>query len=134
MYNKVMQLFHDDRFWQFVRFGIIGCLSSAVHYGIYYLMLWWTVANIAYVTGYLVSFVGNFYLTSYFTFRTSPTLRRFFGFCGSHAVNFALHVALFNLFLLVGVHKLVIPLLVMAIAMIVQFTILRWVFRKQPES
>lgn len=117
-----------NKFFQFVRFVVTGCLSSAVHIGIYYLMMLWTVENVAYITGYVVSFIGNYFLTSHFTFRTKPTWKRFIGFAGSHAVNFGLHVVLFNLFLWMGVNAMVIPFLVIGIAMVVQFTILRLVF------
>ena len=132
-YEKIGLLLHSAKFGQFVRFVLNGVLSSAIHYGIYYVLLFWTIANIAYITGYLVSFVSNFFLTSYFTFRTKPTLKRFIGFSGSHAINFGLHVVLFNIFLWLGVHQLVIPLLVIGIAMMVQFFILRLVFTKKAE-
>lgn len=130
-YEKKGLLLHSAKFGQFVRFVLNGVLSSAIHYGIYYVLLFWTIANIAYITGYLVSFVSNFFLTSYFTFRTKPTLKRFIGFSGSHALNFGLHVVLFNIFLWLGVHELIIPLLVIGIAMMVQFFILRLVFVKK---
>ena len=130
-YEKIGLLLHSAQFGQFVRFVLNGVLSSAIHYGIYYVLLFWTIANIAYITGYLVSFVSNFFLTSYFTFRTKPTLKRFIGFSGSHALNFGLHVVLFNIFLWLGVHELIIPLLVIGIAMMVQFFILRLVFVKK---
>lgn len=130
MKNKAEQLMHNRQFWEFVRFGINGCLSTAVHVGIYYLLLPWLYVNAAYITGYVVSFIGNFFLTSYFTFRTKPTWKRFFGFAGSHAVNFLIHVALLNLFLFLGFNPKVIPFFVIAIAMVVQFSILRWVFVK----
>ena len=91
-YEKIRLLLHSAKFGQFVRFTLNGALSSAIHYGIYYVLLFCTVANVAYITGYLVSFVSNFFLTSYFTFRTKPTLKRFIGFSGSHAINFGLHV------------------------------------------
>jgi putative flippase GtrA len=130
-YEKIGLLLHSAKFGQFVRFVLNGVLSSAIHYGIYYVLLFWTIANIAYITGYLVSFVSNFFLTSYFTFRTKPTLKRFIGFSGSHALNFGLHVVLFNIFLWLGVHELIIPLLVIGIAMMVQFFILRLVFVKK---
>ena len=130
-YEKIGLLLHSAKFGQFVRFVLNGVLSSAIHYGIYYVLLFWTIANIAYITGYLISFVSNFFLTSYFTFRTKPTLKRFIGFSGSHALNFGLHVVLFNIFLWLGVHELIIPLLVIGIAMMVQFFILRLVFVKK---
>ncbi|MBQ9642264.1 MAG: GtrA family protein [Bacteroidaceae bacterium] len=124
------RLWRDERFMQFVRFCIIGTFSAAVHYGIYFLLQRWIPLNMAYTAGYVLSFVGNFFLTSYFTFRRRPSWRRFFGFAGSHGLNYCLHIVLFNFFLWLGVHRLVAPPLVMLVAMLVQFTVLRWVFKK----
>jgi len=132
--HRIHKMLQSTKFWQFVRFAVNGCLSSAIHYGIYCLLLLWVNENVAYVTGYIVSFISNFFLTSYFTFRTKPTLKRFIGFSGSHAVNFGLHIVLFNVTLQLGVHRLIAPFIVMGIAMIVQFTILRFVFRTKPKS
>jgi putative flippase GtrA len=127
---KIDRLQNDERLRQFVRFGVVGVLSSAVHYAIYYLLLFVLTASISYIIGYLVSFVGNYFFTNCYTFRTKPSWKHFAGFAGSHAVNFGLHVVLFNIFLWWGMHQLVIPVFVMGICVIVQFTILRWVFTK----
>ena len=125
------RLWSDERVRQFARFGVVGLLSSAAHYAIYYLLLFVLKATIAYATGYVVSFVGNYFFTNCYTFRTKPSWKHFIGFAGSHAVNFGLHVTLFSLFLWLGVNELIIPIFVMSICVIVQFTILRWVFTKQ---
>ena len=127
---KIDRLQNDERVRQFVRFGVVGVLSSAVHYAIYILLLFVLTASISYIIGYLVSFVGNYFFTNCYTFRTKPSWKHFAGFAGSHAVNFGLHVVLFNIFLWLGMHQLVIPVFVMGICVIVQFTILRWVFTK----
>ena len=130
-YPKIDKLLHNAKFMQFVRFVLNGGLSAAIHYAIYYLLLFFFAANAAYIAGYLISFVNNFFLTCYFTFRKKPSWKRFIGFSGSHALNFGLHVVLFNIFLWMGVHKLIIPFFVMGIAMIVQFFVLRFVFVKK---
>lgn len=105
-----------------------GC-AAAVHYGVYYLLLLVAAPiNAAYITGYLISFVGNFFATSYFTFSSRPTWGRFVGFAGSHALNFVLHIVLLNLFLWLGVHKLIAPILVMAVAMFIQYGVLYLVY------
>lgn len=120
---------NNTKLMQFVRFFLNGCLSSAIHYVVYYLILSLTdIANLSYISGYIISFVGNFFLTCYFTFRTPPTIKHFIGFSGSHAINFVLHMILFNFFLWVGINRLIIPILVMGIAMLIQFTILRYIF------
>lgn len=136
----------ETRRAQFARFIINGCLAAGVHYGVYLLLLVSydndvcgvkgaigesLATGMAYVVGYLVSFALNFYVTCVFTFRTEPTWRRFVGFSGSHVVNFVLHNILFPLCLYVGLHRLVAPFVVMGIAMLVQFTILRFVFGKR---
>ena len=129
MVNKLIErLLTDERLMQFLRFCIIGALAAAVHYGIYFLLQHWINVYVAYTAGYVISFVGNFFLTSYFTFRTTPTLSRFAGFAGSHSLNYVLHIILLRIFLWIGIHRLVAPPLVMLVAMLVQFCILRLVF------
>ena len=128
MQQLIRKFTENERLMQFVRFCIVGTLAAAAHYGIYFVLQHWVDVNIAYASGYLLSAIGNFFLTSYFTFRTLPSWNRFLGFAGSHGLNFVLHGVLFNLFLFLGVHRLVAPPLVMLVAMLVQFSILRVVF------
>lgn len=58
---------------EFIRFGVVGVLATALHYGIYYFLQSFINVNVAYTTGYVISFIVNFYLTSYFTFGTTPS-------------------------------------------------------------
>ncbi len=135
----------EDGKAQFARFILNGCLAAGVHYGVYLILIlladWQrpaveavmsreTSTSVAYVVGYIVSFAVNFYFTCVFTFRASPSWARFVGFSGSHVVNFLLHIVLFWACMQVGIHRLAAPIVVMGIAMLVQFTILRFVFRK----
>ena len=129
--DKILDFCSRPAVAQFLRFCIIGTLSAGAHYGIYFLLQFWTDLNVAYTAGYVLSFIGNFLATNYFTFRTRPTWKNFLGFAGSHSLNYVLHIALFNLFLHLGVHRLVAPPLVMLTAMLVQFTILRFIFVKK---
>ena len=99
-----------------VRFGIVGVVATATHYGIYYLLQPHINVNIAYTTGYALSFIANFYLTSYFTFGTKPSWRKLMGMGGAHSVNYLLHLALLNLFLFMGITKTWAPVPVFAIA------------------
>ena len=121
-----------DKIIPFVRFCIVGIIASLLHYVIYWLLLKQDVeVNISYSAGYIISFVCNFFATNYFTFRTKPTWTKFLGFAGSHGINYIIHVVLLNFVLWIGVHKLVAPVIVMVVAMLVQFSILRLVFRKK---
>ena len=114
---------------RFVRFCIVGVASTALHYGLYCLLLWSGLeVNLSYTIAYVASFLANFYLTSIFTFRAKPAWSKFAGFAGSHAVNYVLHILLLNTFLWAGVPRYLAPIPVIATAMLVQYTILRYVF------
>ena len=114
---------------RFVRFCTVGAVSTALHCGLYCLLLWSMVeVNLSYTIAYIASFFANFYLTSIFTFRARPAWSKFAGFAGSHAVNYVLHIVLLNLFLWLGVPPYVAPIPVIVTAMLVQYAILRFVF------
>ena len=127
----ILRLNKKEGVRQFVRFCINGVVAAAIHYGVYFLFQLYIDVNVSYTVGYLVSFVYNFIATNYFTFHTTPTWKKFVGFAGSHGVNYFLHIILFNLFLYAGVHQLIAPPLVMVVAMLIQFMILKLVFSRQ---
>ena len=114
---------------EFVRFGIVGVAATATHYGIYYLLQPYINVNIAYTTGYALSFIANFYLTSYFTFGAKPSWNKLMGMGGAHLVNYLLHIVLLNLFLFIGITKTWAPVPVFVIAIPVNFLLIRFVFK-----
>ena len=118
---------------EFIRFGVVGVLATALHYGIYYFLQSFINVNVAYTTGYVISFIVNFYLTSYFTFGTTPSWKKLVGMGGAHLVNYLLHIILLNVFLYLGVSKAWAPVPVFAIAIPVNFLFVRFVFKhKKP--
>lgn len=114
---------------EFIRFGLVGGLATALHYGIYYGLKSAMDVNVAYSIGYVLSFIVNFYLTSYFTFRTSPSWKKLAGMSGAHLINFGLHLILLNIFLYLGISKTWAPVPVFAVAIPVNFLLLRFVFK-----
>lgn len=114
---------------EFIRFGVVGVVATALHYGIYYLLQPFINVNVAYTAGYVISFIVNFYLTSYFTFGAAPSWKKLAGMGGAHLVNYLLHIALLNVFIYFGLSKAWAPIPVFAIAIPVNFILVRFVFK-----
>ena len=61
-------LINKQTFYELVRFGIVGVTATAIHYGIYWLLMHVINVTVAYSIGYALSFICNFLLSSHFTF------------------------------------------------------------------
>ena len=116
---------------QALRFVLVGGFATALHYGLYLLLRRVMPLNVAYTLGYVLSFVANFYLTAWFTFRIAPSWRKLVGMGGAHGVNYVLHMVLLNVFLWLGVPSAWAPLPVFAIAVPVNFVLVRFVFTRR---
>lgn len=117
---------------EIIRFGIVGIIATAIHYGIYLLCRLIIPVNIAYSLGWIISLCCNFYLSSRFTFRKSMSVYRAGGFVTSHVVNYLIHISLFNFFLWIGIGQVYAPLFVFCIAIPINFILVRFVFTKLP--
>ena len=69
-------MIEKERLIEFYRFGIVGCLSVAIQYIVYLLLIDYMNETIANTIGYIVSFCCNFLLTTYFTFKVKPNKKR----------------------------------------------------------
>ena len=128
----------DGKVQEFIRFCIVGVIAAGIHYLVYYLLqllsngsLW---LSIAYTIGYVVSLVCNFFITTYFTFRSKVSVGKAAGFSFSHIVNYTLHILLFNLFISLDIHRLIAPILVLMIAVPTNFSILHFVYRNKKKK
>ena len=119
---------HREEFWQFVRFGIVGTVSSAIHYGVYCLVLQISNPTISFTVGYAVGFVCNYFLTTYFTFRSKPSSKNAAGFGVSHVINYILEVVLLNFVIWLGIPEIYAPLVVLVVVVPINFLILHFVY------
>lgn len=121
----------DYKYKEFIRFAIVGILATAIHYGIYLgfnlIMMSW----LAYSIGYGISFLCNFYLSSVFTFKAKVSIKKGIGFGISHGINYLLHIILLSLFLKLGIKEEIAPIPVFAIAIPVNFILVRFVFKSE---
>lgn len=126
-----MMLITKERFWEIFRFGVVGTTAMLIHYGIYYVLLPYMDMNIAYSIGYFLSFLCNFLMSSYFTFKVKPSFKRFFRFTCSHGINYFVYLGLFNFFYWIGVSKELAPLPVYLIAVPISFLLVRFALKKK---
>ena len=113
-----------------LRFCMVGVAATAIHYGIYWLLKRWINVNIAFATGYIISFFCNYFLSALFTFKAKVSFRTGIGFTGAHLFNMILQLILLNVFLHFGINSNLAPLPVYAISVPVNFFLVRFVFRK----
>lgn len=116
---------------EFIRFGIVGIIATIIHYGIYLVLNLIIVSWIAYSIGYGISFLGNFYLSNRFTFKTKPTVKKGVGFGLSHFINYLLQVILLSIFIKLGIPDKYAPIPVFCIAVPINFLMVRFVLKSK---
>lgn len=123
-----------DLILQIGRYGIVGGISTAIHYGTYLLLLWVlgktglnpTVnANLSYAGGYFVGFCFNYFLTTYFTFKTKASKKNATGFTVCHIINYFLEMGFLNLLLLWDMDRSIAGLIVIIVAVPINFVMLK---------
>lgn len=131
-----MVKFDGNQLGEFIRFCIVGLIATAIHYGLYLVLInaieingevW---VNAAYTIAYVVSWMCNLWLTAHFTFRKQVTFKRGVGFAVSHGVNYLLHLLFLNFFLWIGISKQWAPLPVYCIVVPINFILVRTVFKR----
>lgn len=131
MNEKMTDILHASNLWEVIRFGIVGVAATAIHYGIYLLLNLWLNANISYTIGYFTSFICNFLLSNYFTFKTKPSAKKGLGFALSHAINYGMQMVLLNIFLWTGMNKTWVPIPVFCITIPINFLLVRYFLKKK---
>lgn len=108
------------------RFVITGTIATAVQYAVYYLLMDAAGVSAAWTVGYVVSFVCNYVMTTYFTFKVKPNRRKALGFAFCHVINWMMQVATLHFFIWVGCGKAWAPLPMYMVCMPVNFLMVRF--------
>lgn len=115
---------------EIVRFGIVGCLATAIQYGIYWLLLKWLHPTVAMTVAYAVSFAFNFYASTRFTFRVKASAAHGAGFALSHAVNYVLQMGVLNAAIWLGVDERWAPIPMFAVCVPINFILVRFFLKR----
>lgn len=90
------------RLSEIMRFALVGGLATVLQYGIYVVFVHAVFdggrAVVATLISYAISFVANFFLSSYFTFQTRPNAKKGLGFTLSHLINMGMQTGLVAIF------------------------------------
>lgn len=110
-----------------LRFTITGALVTFILYAVY-LPLSYLIPDspgVAYSIGFAISFITNFILSNYYTFRTKPTFDRGVLFCLVQFINYLLQILCFKFFIWIGVSNIWAPVPVWAFIFPVNFLMMR---------
>ncbi len=117
---------------EFIRFVVVGVLATAFHYGIYIGLCYafHLNYNVAYSLGYIISFIFNYFASSFFTFKENPNAQNGVMFAGAHLINYFVHMILLNVFIFIGIPNAFAPIFVFPIAIVINFFMVRFAFKK----
>lgn len=119
----------NSRFSEIVRFGIVGALATVLQYGFYIIFVHavGVKAVPSSMISYALSFIVNFFLSSYFTFHSRPNAKKGVGFALSHLFNMGLQTGLVAIFQqIVGKTLALLPAMIICIPM--NYLLVRFAF------
>ena len=123
-----MDIARNKTIGQLFRFGIVGAIATVLHYSIYLVLKGRIDTTIAFIIGYCISFIVNYFLSASFTFKKETSIKNVLGFLGAHLFNMLLQTGLLNVFIHLGINSNWAPIPVYAIAIPVNFMLVRFVF------
>lgn len=127
---KIKQLITGKgRLSEIIRFGLVGFFATCLQYGVYVIFVdaVGVKAVPSTLISYAISFVANFFLSTYFTFHTRPDAAKGIGFTLSHLINMGMQTGMVAIFKgLVGKTLALLPALGICIPL--NYLLVRFVF------
>ncbi len=135
------RLDEHPRLAEMVRFGIVGVVATLLQYAVYWILIKFIgnevtqaqsqfYSSVAMTIGYVISFIFNFFASTYFTFRVNANARRGAGFAFSHVINYLLQMGTLNFFLWLGLSKQIAPIPMFCICVPVNFILVRFFLKR----
>lgn len=109
------------------RFTVTGALVTLILYAVYLPLSYILddTPGVAYSIGFAISFITNFVLSNYYTFRTKPTFDRAILFCIMQFINYMLQILCFKFFIWIGVSNVWAPVPVWIFIFPINFLLMR---------
>ena len=127
--DKEKLLKSSDKSAEAIRFIAVGGFTTVLQYGMYVVFVdaVGTTAVVSTLISYGISFIANFFLSSYFTFRSNPNAKKGLAFTLSHLINMGMQTGLVAIFKgIVGPTLALLPAL--AICVPLNFFLVRYAF------
>lgn len=127
---KILDLIKGEgRKSEVLRFALTGGFCTVLQYGIYVVFVEAVKvpAVVSTLISYAISFIANFFLSSFFTFHSNPNAKKGLAFTLSHLINMGLQTGLVAIFKgIVGKTLALLPAL--AICVPVNYFLVRFAF------
>ncbi|MCM1369619.1 MAG: GtrA family protein [Candidatus Amulumruptor caecigallinarius] len=90
----------ESKYGEMIRFAMVGGFCTLLQYSIYVVFVnaVKVPAVVSTMISYAISFIANFFMTSFFTFKSGPTAKKGVGFALSHLVNMGMQTGLVAIF------------------------------------
>lgn len=139
MFQKLKKLINSEsRLSEILRFCIVGGVATILQYGVYvtFVDAVGVKAVPSTLISYAISFILNYFLSTYFTFHKKPTTQNMLGFVCSHAINMGMQTGMVAIFKgIVGNTLALLPALAICIPLnylMVRFAFNHDIFKKRP--
>lgn len=122
---------------QAVRFTVVGTSGTLIQYGLYWAflelcaLLWpdYTLTRVAFSLGFLIEMCTNYFLNTWYTFSSRPSMKNAGGFLIGRAVNYVIQLVGLQIFLWLSCSEKLAGLLAIVVAGIINFFVLRPFFK-----
>ncbi|WP_051359442.1 GtrA family protein [Paucisalibacillus globulus] len=132
MQSKRVPSYIINKYQSFIRFILVGIVNTFNYYILYLLFMAVSIPYIfSHTVAFVISMIGSFYLNCYFTYKTKPTLKKFFQFPITYIVNYSVTtISLYVLVDLFMLNEFIAPLISAVIPIPFTYLVSRWVLTK----
>jgi putative flippase GtrA len=120
-----------------MRFCIVGVVNTGTYYGLYLLFLhvFHLIYLVSHISAFVLSMIGSYFMNTYFTYKTKPSLKKFFQFPLTYVVNVTVTTS--SVYLLVdklGMDENIAPLLASLIAIPFTYVVSKKILVTKPSG